>query len=362
MPSRRASTSATRSICSRSCAGETSLPKPCEAEWSVIARYSYPSSRAACAISSIVALPSEATVWQCRSPRMSPSSIRGQPSPSSAPRLLRRARAAPDCATNRPAPARRLCRNGPIQAPPRARLQLAAVLPQLRLDVGEAQQPVHLGLRRARPRGPVGVVLDAVLGDVQPAAHRELAQRGVVRGGAREVLQQVPQLLRGRDPQVHARGPSACGPGRRPAHGGRRARSAPGTPAPPRAAPAPRSPRRGRCPSRCPPPAAPSPRAARARPAGRARAGPRPAPPPARSPPAAAPAAVREPAGSSIGTSLRGQLLQRREHFRLELRPEPPHRAQPLRQRRLAQRLQASRRRAARAAAAPASGRGRGCA
>ena len=44
----------TRSICRRSCSPETALPKPWLAEWSVIARYSKPRSRAANPISAIV--------------------------------------------------------------------------------------------------------------------------------------------------------------------------------------------------------------------------------------------------------------------------------------------------------------------
>ncbi len=92
-------------------------------------------------------------------------------------------------------------------SPLRRRLQLAAVLAQLGLDVGEAEPLVDLLLARARVRGAGGVVEDPVLGDVQPAPHRRFAQRRVVRPRAGEVLQQVAELRGLGDPQVdrHAR-------------------------------------------------------------------------------------------------------------------------------------------------------------
>ena len=80
----------------------------------------------------------------------------------------------------------------------RRAVELAAVLAQLRLDVGEAEPLVDLLLGRARARFAGGVVEDPVLGDVQAAAHGGLAQRGVVRARAGEVLQQVAELRRAR--------------------------------------------------------------------------------------------------------------------------------------------------------------------
>ena len=62
--------------------------------------------------------------------------------------------------------------------------------------------------RRPPPRSrsacvsPVASSRIAVLGDVQPAAHRRLAQRHVVRLGAGEVLQQVAELVGLDDAQV----------------------------------------------------------------------------------------------------------------------------------------------------------------
>ena len=75
MSSNRSFASRTRSICRSSSSAETSFPNPCVAEWSVNAMYSYPRARAAAAIWSIVLRPSEATVWQWSSPRMSSSAI-----------------------------------------------------------------------------------------------------------------------------------------------------------------------------------------------------------------------------------------------------------------------------------------------
>src|SRR5919109_1619117 len=80
MPSSLSLRARTRSICARSWSGETSLPNPCVAEWSVIARYSNPRSRAANAISSSVARPSDAVVWACRPPRR-PASLTRSGSP-----------------------------------------------------------------------------------------------------------------------------------------------------------------------------------------------------------------------------------------------------------------------------------------
>ena len=84
----------------------------------------------------------------------------------------------------------------------RRRLQLAAVLAQLRLDVFQPQQGVHLGLGLAAMRLARGVVEDAVLGDVNPLSCRRVAQRHVVLLGAREVLEQVAELIRRDDLQI----------------------------------------------------------------------------------------------------------------------------------------------------------------
>src|SRR6185312_11363637 len=113
-------------------------------------------------ISSIVAWPSEAIVWLCRSPRMSSSSISFGSS------------------------------------------QLAAVLAQLGLDVVQAEAGVDLELARERLGLAGRVVEDPVLGDVQPPLDGRLAEGRVVRARAGEVLEQAPEVLRRRDPQVEA--------------------------------------------------------------------------------------------------------------------------------------------------------------
>ena len=74
------------------------------------------------------------------------------------------------------------------------RRQLAAVLAQLRLDVVEVQPRVQLLLRGEGLRALLAVYQHPVLGHVHPLAHRRFAQRGVVRAGAGEVLQQVAEL------------------------------------------------------------------------------------------------------------------------------------------------------------------------
>ncbi len=84
-----------------------------------------------------------------------------------------------------------------------SRLQLAPVLAQLGLDVGETHEPVHLLLAHACGALGGGVVEHAVLGQVQAPAHRQLAQGRVVAARAGEVLEQVPALLGCRDPQLH---------------------------------------------------------------------------------------------------------------------------------------------------------------
>ena len=97
-------------------------------------------------------------------------------------------------------------------------LELAAILAQLRLDVGEAEQLVQLGLARAGSRPADGVVEQPVLGDVQPSPHRAFAQRRVVLARAGEVLQQVAELRGLGDAQIDA-------------HAGVRARPRAGLPA-----------------------------------------------------------------------------------------------------------------------------------
>ncbi len=244
-------------------------------------------------------------MWLCRSPRMSPSSI-SRGSASSPPAA--------------PAAALEVGERGG---------QLAAVLAQLGLDVGEAEQLVELLLARARARAADRVVEHAVLRHVQAAPHDHLAQRRVVASRAGEVLQQVAELRRLGDPQVDARARVRARASRRPCRPSRRARSA-------AAAEALRERRRA-----CrdgdqvdvldavgPP----------ARRAGdeylRARA-----------------AQLGEPRRERLaelerlrqqharGRALARALLERREHVLLELRPEPADRADPLRERRLAQLL-----------------------
>ena len=87
------------------------------------------------------------------------------------------------------------------------RLELAAPLAQLRRDPRQPEPLVDLLLGRAAQRLAGLVVEDPVLGDVQPAPHRRLAQLHVVRLGAGEVLQDVAELVGRDDAQVdlHAR-------------------------------------------------------------------------------------------------------------------------------------------------------------
>ena len=82
------------------------------------------------------------------------------------------------------------------------RLQLAAALAQLGLDVGVAEALVDLLLGRAELDLAALDLGDPVLGDGEAARHRLLAQLHVVRLGAGEVLEQVAEGLRGDDPQV----------------------------------------------------------------------------------------------------------------------------------------------------------------
>ena len=94
-------------------------------------------------------------------------------------------------------------------------LELAAVLPQLRLDVGQAQRGVDRLLAGALERLAGGVVEHAVLRHVQAAPHGRLAQRHVVRARAGEVLEQVAELLGRDDAQVDLDARCGSGPARR---------------------------------------------------------------------------------------------------------------------------------------------------
>ena len=75
------------------------------------------------------------------------------------------------------------------------RLELAAALAQLGRDPRQAEPLVDRLLARAAQRLARFVVEDPVLGDVQAAADRALAQRHVVGLGAREVLEHVAELV-----------------------------------------------------------------------------------------------------------------------------------------------------------------------
>ena len=144
----------------------TWLPKPCDAEWSVIAMYSRPQlARRARHLARCVLRPSEAVVCMCRSPWRSDCSSSAGTSP------------------------------GPS-------FELAAVLAQLGRDPRQPEALVDLLLGRAAQRLAGRVVEDPVLGDVQPAAHGRLAQRHVVGLRAGEVLQQVAELVGLDDAQV----------------------------------------------------------------------------------------------------------------------------------------------------------------
>ena len=94
-----------------------------------------------------------------------------------------------------------------------AGVELAAVLAQLRRDVGQAEALVHRLLGLAPQRLAGRVVGDPVLGDVQALAHGALAQAHVVVLGPREVLQQVAELVGLDHAQVDA--DAVVGPGAR---------------------------------------------------------------------------------------------------------------------------------------------------
>ena len=88
------------------------------------------------------------------------------------------------------------------QLPLARRLQLAAALAQLRLDVVVAEPLVDLLLGLAKGDLVALGVGDAVLGDREAALHRVLAQLHVVGLGAGEVLEQVAEGGGRDDPQV----------------------------------------------------------------------------------------------------------------------------------------------------------------
>ena len=161
----------------------------------------------------------------------------------------------------------------------RGRGDLATALAKLRLDVGEADALVDLGLG-----GVLGDVAaldlhDPVLGDREAHLHGALPQLDVVLGRAGEVLEEVSVGLRRDDPQVHL----DAVVGHQPRSGlARGCPTAPPARARWRPRPAPSRPwrwRSGRCPCRSPLGAAPSPPPPPRRLPG-AREGPAPAPRP----------------------------------------------------------------------------------
>src|SRR2546421_113273 len=88
------------------------------------------------------------------------------------------------------------------QAPRARRLELAAVLAELGLDVGQAEELIDLLLGGAAVGDARLVVEHPILRDVQAAAHGGVAQGGIVLARAREVLKQIAELLRRADPQI----------------------------------------------------------------------------------------------------------------------------------------------------------------
>ena len=105
-----------------------------------------------------------------------------------------------------------MCRS-PLRSSTARRSAGTSSAPELRARRGpraaRAGSRAARGARRPPPRSRSArlagrVVEDPVLGDVQPAAHRRLAQRHVVGLGAGEVLQQVAELVGLDDAQVDA--------------------------------------------------------------------------------------------------------------------------------------------------------------
>ena len=84
------------------------------------------------------------------------------------------------------------------------RLELAAVLAQLRRDPLVAEEPVHILLRGEGVQLATLHFGDPVLGDRQSTPDGGFAQRDVVIFRAREVLQQVAVRLRWNDSEVEA--------------------------------------------------------------------------------------------------------------------------------------------------------------
>ncbi len=168
-PSSDALSARISSIRSASASGVTWSPNPCEAEWSVTARYSSPRPRAASTICS--------SVWR--------PSLKRRVAVQVAAHVLRGHQ------PREPRPARQ------------RRLELPAALAQLRRDPRQPERLVDLLLGRAAHGLAGRVVEDPVLGHVQPAPHRALAQRHVVRLRAREVLEDVPELVRLDDLEIH---------------------------------------------------------------------------------------------------------------------------------------------------------------
>src|SRR5262245_24127894 len=84
-----------------------------------------------------------------------------------------------------------------------ARLDLAASLAELRLDVGQTEQLVDPGLLGEAMDLRALDLRDPVLADRVPALQGPLTQLDVVLGRPCEVLEQVPEGLLGPDPEVH---------------------------------------------------------------------------------------------------------------------------------------------------------------
>ena len=158
------------------------------------------------------------------------------------------------------------------------RLQLAAALAQLRLDVGVAEPLVDLAPRVSQSStSPLSVSVMPCSETERPRADRLFAQLHVVGLGAGEVLQQVAEGGGRRRSAGRPRRRCGSGRGRRWGRACRRRRSAGGRRGARRARSAPRRWRSGRCPCRSRPSAGPS---RRPRPGWRpgARAAPPPAP------------------------------------------------------------------------------------
>ena len=155
-----------RSIWRRSSSGSTWLPKPCDAEWSVIAMYVEPEV--------------------ARRERH----LLGGVAPVGQDRVHVEVAAQVGLLDQHRHVA------GALEA------QLAAVLAQLGRDPRQPEERVDLLLGRAAVRLAGRVVEDAVLGDVQAAADDRLAQRHVVVLRAGEVLHDVAELVGLDDAQV----------------------------------------------------------------------------------------------------------------------------------------------------------------